>query len=217
MSFTISEISRTGSEVTYGIYLDPSADPGTAGIDSFTVDLVFESADLTYKLGSASYPAGFTALTNEADAATGTVIFGGFTFSPWTTFTDPLITFIFDITNTDQSEPIDLENIELDGTFPADVNLTIYPDNSAPVGTVTISDTTPAEGQLLTATNNITDADTIPGTISYTWYVDGVETLVDSATYTPVQADVGKVITVIANYTDGDGKPDCLDNACRKL
>ncbi|MBD5804304.1 Bifunctional hemolysin/adenylate cyclase precursor [Azoarcus sp. Aa7] len=62
-----------------------------------------------------------------------------------------------------------------------------------------------ARGSTLTATNTLFDADGL-GTISYQWSADGVA--IDGATgdsFVIGQAQVGKVITVTASYTDGFG------------
>jgi Ca2+-binding RTX toxin-like protein len=71
----------------------------------------------------------------------------------------------------------------------------------APTGTVTITGT-PTQNQVLTASNNLADADGL-GAISYTWLRDG--TAINAATqstYTLTQADVGKKLSVKASYTD---------------
>ena len=71
-------------------------------------------------------------------------------------------------------------------------------------GSVTISGTV-TEDQVLTASNNLADADGL-GTISYQWTRDGADiSSATSSTYTLLQADVGKAIKVVASYTDGDG------------
>ncbi len=74
--------------------------------------------------------------------------------------------------------------------------------NDVPTGTVNITGTT-TQGQTLTATNNLADADGM-GTVSYKWQADGVDinnatgsTLVLEKTY------VGEKISVTASYTDG--------------
>ena len=68
-------------------------------------------------------------------------------------------------------------------------------------GTVSIDDTTPAQGQLLTA--SVSDADGASGAISYQWYRDGAPIGgATASTYTTTQADVGAVLSVSADYTD---------------
>jgi Ca2+-binding RTX toxin-like protein len=92
------------------------------------------------------------------------------------------------------------------------VNDIIVP-NSAPTGSVTISGTT-TEDQVLTAdTSGLSDADGL-GAFTYQWVRDGTNISgATSSTYTLVQADVGAVITVKANYTDGGGTAESVSSA----
>ena len=86
------------------------------------------------------------------------------------------------------------------------VNLTVTPVNDTPIGSVTIDNMTPAEGDTLTASNTLADADGLSGPIGYQWYLDGIAIGgATGATYTAVPADVGGVITVVASYTDDQG------------
>ena len=76
--------------------------------------------------------------------------------------------------------------------------------NDAPTGGVTISGTA-TQSQTLTAKSTLADADGL-GTISYQWKADSID--INGATrktYTLTEAQVGKVITVVASYTDGHG------------
>ena len=67
-------------------------------------------------------------------------------------------------------------------------------------GTVTIDNTTPAQGDTLTA--NVIDPDGVSGAITYQWFSDGVVIGgADGKTYTTTQSDVGAVMTVTAIYT----------------
>ena len=73
--------------------------------------------------------------------------------------------------------------------------------NTSPTGSVTIMGT-PIQNQVLTATNNLIDADGL-GIISYTWLLDGIAiNAATQSTYTLTQADVGKKLSVKASYTD---------------
>ncbi len=83
--------------------------------------------------------------------------------------------------------------------------VTVVPNNS-PTGAVSIGGT-PTQGQTLTATNTLADADGIPatgaGAIAYQWAAAG--TAIAGATGSSLvlaQAQVGKAITVTASYTD---------------
>jgi uncharacterized delta-60 repeat protein len=81
--------------------------------------------------------------------------------------------------------------------------------NDAPTGSVTITGTA-TQGQLLTAANTLTDIDGIPssgaGAVTYQWTADGVNISGSTnATFTLAHAQVGKVISVKASYTDEQG------------
>ncbi len=83
--------------------------------------------------------------------------------------------------------------------------------NDAPTGSVIIDNTTPAQGQTLTASNTLADADGL-GAITYTWKADGSD-VGTGATYTLTEAEVGKAITVLASYTDDHGTPEQVASA----
>jgi uncharacterized delta-60 repeat protein len=81
--------------------------------------------------------------------------------------------------------------------------------NDAPTGSVTISGTA-TQGQALTASNALTDADGL-GTVSYQWQANGAD--IDGATGATLalgQSQVGKTITVVASYTDGGGAAESV-------
>ncbi len=85
--------------------------------------------------------------------------------------------------------------------------------NDAPAGSVTITGAL-KQGETLTAHNTITDADGM-GSISYLWYADGVA--IDSAgatseTVVLSSAELGKVITVRAAYTDLHGTAEGVNS-----
>ena len=81
--------------------------------------------------------------------------------------------------------------------------------NDAPTGTVSIGGTA-TQGQTLNASNTLADADGL-GTISYQWKADGATILgASTASYVLTQAEVGKVITVVASYTDGYGAAESV-------
>ena len=77
---------------------------------------------------------------------------------------------------------------------------------------VTIDNTTPAQGDTLTA--NVIDPDGASGTISYQWFSDGVAIGgATGKTYTTTQADVATFITVTALYTDDLSTVESLTSA----
>ena len=83
--------------------------------------------------------------------------------------------------------------------------------NQPAEGTVTISDTTPAEDQLLTATDAITDPDGV-GTLTYNWQAETAPgtfvTVATGSTFTPVDAQVGHRLRVAVTFTDNAGHPE---------
>jgi len=102
---------------------------------------------------------------------------------------DPLVT-VDDLGNTGPGGP-QVANKRL--------SLVVNPVNDP--GTVTIDNLTPTQGDTLTA--GVADVDGAGGSIAYQWYRDGVP--IEGATaadHFTTQADVDKVITVTADYTD---------------
>ena len=94
------------------------------------------------------------------------------------------------------------------------VNLTVTPVNDTPTGSVTIDNLTPVEGDTLTASNTLVDADGLSGPINYQWYLDGIAIGgATGTTYTVVPADIGGVITVVAGYTDDQGSFESVSSA----
>jgi subtilisin-like proprotein convertase family protein len=84
--------------------------------------------------------------------------------------------------------------------------------NFAPTGSVTITGTV-TQGQTLTATNSLADTDGI-GSIAYQWNANGlVVGGATASTYSLTQAEVGKVITVSAHYTDGHGNAESVTSS----
>jgi autotransporter-associated beta strand protein len=94
--------------------------------------------------------------------------------------------------------------------------ITINPVNDEPTGAVTISGT-PNVGTTLTVANTLSDADGL-GPVSYQWQAGGVD--ISGATgssYKLTEAEVGKTITVIARYTDGNGSATSVASAATSV
>jgi Ca2+-binding RTX toxin-like protein len=96
---------------------------------------------------------------------------------------------------------------------PTDVVANVDDD---PVGTVLVSDTTPAEDAVLTAIRAFTDADGLNGaTFTYQWqeFAGGEWANIDGAVtenFAPDQAQVGNKIRVIVSYTDDGGADESV-------
>ncbi len=84
--------------------------------------------------------------------------------------------------------------------------------NHAPTGSVTLTGT-PTQGQTLTATNTLADADGL-GVIHYQWKAAGTDISgATSSAFVLTAAQVGKAITVTANYTDGHNTIETVSSA----
>jgi|GEM_PF-2319024 len=76
--------------------------------------------------------------------------------------------------------------------------------NDAPIGTLALVGLA-IESRLLAVDNQVADADGL-GAFSYQWLADGVAIAeATRAVYRLKAADVGKAVSVVAGYTDGDG------------
>ena len=92
----------------------------------------------------------------------------------------------------------------------AKINLTAV--NDAPTGGVTI-DGLAVEGRTLTVGNDLQDVDGL-GAVSYQWQADGVAISGATGTsYKLTAADIGKIVTAVASYTDGDGTAESVSSA----
>jgi VCBS repeat-containing protein len=121
----------------------------------------------------------------------------------------------YTLTQDDVDQVISVEASYTDGLgTPESVTsneLTINNTNDLPQGDVTISGT-PSDGETLTASNDLTDADGM-GEVTYQWLRNGeVIEGATGSTYLLTQDDVGADISVRASYTDGQGTPESVDS-----
>ena len=84
--------------------------------------------------------------------------------------------------------------------------------NNPVTGTVTINNTTPAEGDTLTASDNLADTDGL-GAFVYQWTSGGANVGANATTYTTTQADVNSAITVTISFNDVGGSPETKTSA----
>ena len=116
------------------------------------------------------------------------------------------------VTMTIGQKSFDIPEIEafrfVSGTVTFDATLI----NDAPTGQVTITGAA-IEGQRLTVTNTLADVDGL-GTISYQWQADGVDiTGATGFSFVTGKAQVNKLITVVATYTDLYGTVEHVSSA----
>jgi hypothetical protein len=82
--------------------------------------------------------------------------------------------------------------------------------NDAATGAVSISGT-PTQGQTLTASHTLADADGL-GAITYHWLRNGGDIGATGSSYVLTEADVGATMTARATYTDGHGTAEAVDS-----
>jgi len=92
------------------------------------------------------------------------------------------------------------------------------PANDAAGGTVSISDPTPAEGEQLTASEAVTDAQGVNrSTLTFAWQAEegagGWTTVATGATFTPGDGEVGAALRVVATFQDGQGVLETVTSA----
>jgi Ca2+-binding RTX toxin-like protein len=104
-------------------------------------------------------------------------------------------------------------NIATDDFYTAaDKSTPVVVKNAAPTGTLEITGTV-TENETLTVSNKIADVDGL-GNMSYQWLSDGASIIgAVQPSYTLSQMDVGKKISVAANYTDGLGKAESMTSS----
>jgi hypothetical protein len=97
------------------------------------------------------------------------------------------------------------------------ISLEVTNVNDKPAGSLTIDDTTPTEGQLLTVINGITDADgTLTSDFIFQWQSFDGTSWVDipnavGGTFVPGNAQGGQMLRVVATYTDDDGQTETFE------
>ena len=92
------------------------------------------------------------------------------------------------------------------------------PGNSAPEGAVSLSSTSPSQGDTLSASSTLSDADGL-GNLNYSWQRSSDDTNwtdipdANAASYKTVSADAGKKLRVQVSYVDGLGKIETANSA----
>ncbi|MEN9358914.1 MAG: hypothetical protein RL095_449 [Verrucomicrobiota bacterium] len=94
------------------------------------------------------------------------------------------------------------------------LSTTIRSANAAPSGSVTVSGT-PTQGQTLTASHNLTDADSPNGItgIVFKWVDESGATLATGSNLNLTQAFVGKTLKCVVAYTDAGGSSEAVSSA----
>jgi 2',3'-cyclic-nucleotide 2'-phosphodiesterase (5'-nucleotidase family)/Ca2+-binding RTX toxin-like protein/endonuclease/exonuclease/phosphatase family metal-dependent hydrolase len=171
--------------------------------------------DTTYKITASDLLAGYTDANGDVLAVSGLTVTNGtlvdnrdrtYSFTPNANF-NGIVNLGYNV--------IDGKG----GSIAATKSLAIAAVNDTPVGTVSISDTTPTETQTLVASNLFTDADGLTNAVyTYQWQqsdIGGGATFTNIAgasgsTFTPTQAQVNRQLRVVVSYTDDQGTVETL-------
>ncbi|HEX2103942.1 MAG TPA: peroxidase family protein [Solirubrobacteraceae bacterium] len=145
---------------------------------------------------------------NHLDTAVFSDVFDNYTFTPTTPSREEMTVTHSGGTQADGTDT--LRNIERLQFADQTISITEL-GNSLPEGAVSITGTLPpVEGQQLTATENITDANGIRrSSLTFAWQSDGGEgawtTVALGQTFAPTDEEVGSALRVVATYEDGNG------------
>jgi predicted extracellular nuclease/2',3'-cyclic-nucleotide 2'-phosphodiesterase (5'-nucleotidase family)/Ca2+-binding RTX toxin-like protein len=171
--------------------------------------------DTTYKITAADLLSGFT------DANGDVLSVSGLTATNGTLIDNRDRTYSF-TPNANFNGTVSLSYNVVDGkggTIAATQTIAIAAVNDAPVGTVSISDTTPTETQTLVASNLFTDGDGLTNAVfNYQWQqsdIGGGNAFTNivgaiGSTFTPTQAQVNRQLRVVVSYTDDQGTVETL-------
>ncbi len=175
----------------------PTGSP-TAVLANGTEDVAYTLANTTLLQGFSDVEGNTLSVTGlTATNSTITATTTGWTFTPNANY-NGLVTLSYRVTDGAASLAVTK-------------NMTLNAVNDAPTGAVAISDTTPEQNQILTASNTLADVDGL-GTVTYTWKT-GTAVLGTGSSYTVTAAEVGKTIAVTASYTDAAGNAESISSA----
>jgi len=117
------------------------------------------------------------------------------------------------------TEPLSSTNVRVDVTYVDGVgtvevlsstSVFITNVNDVPTGSPVFTGTLDVDSILTANTSTIADEDGL-GPFSYQWKSDGIDTVgATNSTYTVLVADVGKNISLLVSYTDGQGTNESL-------
>ncbi len=186
-AYAFAAIRTDGSVVTWGDYSAGGDSSGVASKLDGTIDVV--------SISSSGYA--FSALRVDGSVVTwGASSYGGDSSAVAAKLTSGVEV---------------LANIATNEFYTAPSAVVVVPvvKNSAPTGTVEITGTA-TENETLTVSNKIADVDGL-GKMSVQWLSEGAAIIgAVQPSYQLSQLDVGKKISVVANYTDGLGKAESM-------
>ena len=204
----------SGAAVTRTVGLDPAAIvANTSGVESFVVNAGSGADTIISGAGSDTIDGGTTgAIPNAEDAIRDVVVYAG-ALADYTINRTAASTTVTHIASGAVDTVTRVETLRF-----ADQDFLLV--NTPATGTVTISDTTPTEGQEITLTAAIVDVNGL-GTPSYQWQrsTDNGTTWgnillnATSQTYTPTIIDRGVLLRAQVSFTDGFGYAETVNSA----
>jgi Ca2+-binding RTX toxin-like protein len=177
----------------------PAIEPPAAVAASVTTDEDTIKTGMLAATGGGSQSLTYSKVANPANGTVTVNADGTFTYTPNANFN-----------GTDWFK-FKASNGELESA-PATVTVTVLPVDDEPIGEVTVHGIA-IQGQSLTASHSLADADGL-GPVSYQWQANSLNiTGATGSALTLKQAQIGKVISVVASYTDIQGTPSVVSSA----
>lgn len=203
-------LSVTQTLVGGKLKLSLSAADWSSASNSLSFRLTFDSSRYSYDTwntgGSGSYSVSISLSDN---GSTGVLNFS----SSISNFGDnsDFLNLVFSPTSKKGAFNYDFTSISLNYQAKANVSGSFI-NNAVPTGEVLIAGDV-KQGGVLTASNTLADADGL-GPITYQWKANDVNIVgATNATLTLDQTHVGKVIAVVASYSDGGGFAEKISSA----
>ncbi len=208
---TGSAQSVTGSTTVY-ITAVNDAPSGGNGVKIVSANNSYTLSAADFGFADAEDGSTLTAVRIDSLPSQGKVYYmGGWVTTPGLTFTaSDLTNGKLTYTSATLDGTITFSVKDSSGTYDPTSNTLVFRFNRTPTGSPTI-DGAIQQGATLAVISNFGDEDGI-GTITYTWKAANT-TIGTGNTYTLTQAEVGKTITVTANYTDGYGTTENVSSA----
>jgi len=137
--FSISRISRSGDEVVFGLYVDPTQDPGRDGIGSFDLIFDYDPSVLSIDKSAITYTQvdGFVGQTGAHNTVAGEIEIGGFSLPALTDFSSPMIEITATVLDSSQSLALRVTSTLFDDQSVPDTEATFEFGSRELFGTVT--------------------------------------------------------------------------------
>jgi hypothetical protein len=189
----------------YTVSLTSNNTPPSASSDEFTMleDGVYIGS-LPNSFDADGDSVSYSRITSPSSGQASVSVNGAFSYTPAANF-NGIDSFLFKVEDSRGAFSTYTMSISVAGV------------NDAPTGVVTVTGTA-TQGQTLSVSNTVADADGIPssgaGALAYQWKAGGLAIAgATGSTYMLTQAEVGKAITVTASYTDNGATTEVVTSA----